>query len=481
MPDDMHRHPARILILVLLACMACSTCKRSKASPTMKIQLLPEASAATRLLLGDDEHFITAELAGDWTREEFPVQAHVPPVLKIIDMGSQRVVTTVNGWALGAPLDSGDQWYVAEHDEEYRYSLRHTGDASKRHDLEPPPGHWAMAAALRTGDQGIVILSSPLAPTRDRDLRRQKLWIASFALDSLTLSAERVLEVSLGDPANGRIADLPAGVAANPQRSQVYLVALPDPRPRPGDAADGGTGTTSQEDVLPWRLYSLDSRTLQEQWHTEFVPSPTHRGNAARSLALCLVTPTGDGARVVVVCGTSETSSLSPESMFSLDPGDGRIVESFDESFMKPATAFDWTAVYQVVAVPGSGRIALLRVLDLRDRWDRLDQITVFAPDQRKVVSTWQRSRGHLGDDFDRLKELYTNAIAVTSSGTLLIAPKTYHWSREYGLEGDWPTGFEQGARRAEVRGLVTTPTDWHHRDRPRVRARLEALGERVF
>ena len=228
---------------------------RSADPARLDVELIPEASAATRLTLSQSGRYAAAELRGDWIDEErFGSGRDVPPVVKLVDLASlgdagepsRRVVASITGWAMGAPTDDGDLLWVEEYFREYQFRIRSLARPEVTVALAPPPGSWTVKAALRFpgARHAVVILCSPVAgySWRDSDSRRERLWLAAIDIDTLAVAATLVLDVTTQWPG---LDGYGAGVAVGP--AHVYVAALP-------------------VDSTAWKVLAIDAATLQRRW-----------------------------------------------------------------------------------------------------------------------------------------------------------------------------------------------------------------------
>lgn len=75
------------------------------ASAMLQVETAGAASAATRLLLSPKGGYALAEIGGEWRDQAFLRGEKIPPVLKLIERQSGKLVATAAGWALGPPGD----------------------------------------------------------------------------------------------------------------------------------------------------------------------------------------------------------------------------------------------------------------------------------------------------------------------------------------------------------------------------------------
>lgn len=460
----------------------------------LQIELLPAASAATRLLVSQANKYAVAELHGSWVAEAFPGhEEEIPPVLKMIDLGTGKVIGNAYGWALGAPGDDGDLLFIEEFDEEYKYRVRSHKRPELIAELKPPDGFWLPKAALRTSapDRAIVVLWSAIAGVEWRlpEERQERLWIAVIARETLNVEATMTLDTATPNLGTERFS---IGVAANPIHSQIYIVELPKPHGAPD-----------------WHILALDANSLKIQWRTSLLPattlaetnslknsnkptsgklgrppipsvpqSPTPATASEERLSKnALIGVSGDGAYVAVVYGHHEKVGVDFDTMFILDASDGSLVRSLSGSDMKLA----WY-IHQIASIPGTSSIALLHLLHFRQGLGESYE-TVFhgvsTLDLAKgaQIGVYEVSKVVLGDDYDKINKLNPVALAARVDGLPLLAPQSFYWVRKYGGDENWPEGDGQGVEQPEVRGLVKTPLGWHTPGRRRVEERNRFLG----
>lgn len=453
---------------------------------TLTIDIIPQASAATRLLRSPSGRYLLAELRGRWAREAFGEHAgEVPPVLKLIERATGKVVAVVNGWPLGAPDDDGDVLYLEEHEAEYRYRVRSLAHPERHTLLAPPAGSWLVKAGLQVpaAQRALVVLWSPVPgePWREPRTRRERLWFASLDHGSLAVAAEATMEMTtprLGTDTYG------VGIVASPTRGEVYVATLPERSPA-------------------WPITAVDAASLTVRWTGEVAamaqgpvpssppspPSPSsppsppsvERERVSKSVLLAAA---GDGTRLLAVHGASHGVGVAPEAVLVFDAASGRQLGAVRDLPLGLAGV-----VHELVPVPDTPAVAMLHYLHYRDlgSWTtRLQGITRVKLDALTIDARYERSAAFLGAEaYERVERLVPGGLTAGADGTMLLAPQSYAWSKRYGYEGPWlPDGpvdrddKGRGTTRPEVRGLVQTPRTWHRAGRPRVDERLQAWGE---
>lgn len=428
----------------------------------LNIDILPQASGATRLLRSPSGRYLLAELHGTWAREAFGEHAgEVPPVLKLIESATGEVVAVVNGWPLGAPTDDGDVLYLEEHDVEYSYRVRSLARPELHTVLAPPAGLWLVKAGLRVPAAGraLVILWSPVPgqPWREPRTRRERLWFASLDPSSLQVATEATMEMTT--PRLG-MDSYDVGIATSPTRGEVYVAALPASSPA-------------------WPITAVDAASLKVRWTSEVeaiaqasMPPTVERERVRKGL---LLAAGGDGTRLAAVYGRRHRVGVAPEAVYVLDATSGQRV-----GVVRDLPLAD--VVHELAPVPDTPAVAMLHYLYYRARsnWTtELHGITRVDLGVLAVDAYYERSKAFLGEDaYERVKWLVPGGFASGAANTVLLAPQSYAWSRKHGYEVPWLTGQGRGTSRPEVRGLVRTPSTWHRAGRPRVDKRLRTWGE---
>lgn len=419
----------------------------SEISARLRVELIAEASAATRLTLSSGGRFAVAELRGSWIEEERLVSGRdVPPVVKLIDLRSpgdaaepaRRVVASVSGWAMGAPADDGDFLWIEKYGQEGRFRVRSLAWPATVAPLQPPPGVWTVKAALRwpAARHAVAILCSPVAGYAwlDSETRRERLWLASIDVDTLAIEATAALDVTTPWPA---LDPYRAGVAVGP--AHVYVAALPEKSPA-------------------WRVLALDVATLERRWQVtveladpgRFSEDAISRERASRHV---LLGPSGDGSVIAVVYGRRRRVGVEISQLVTLDAGDGRALDRLVEP---PGMA----TVHEVAAVPDEPAVALLQYAYDRQQGEyttRLQGVVKIDLRQMKILARYELSPEFMGPAvFERMRWLLPASLAVAPDGTILLAPANYYWARRHaGDDVSWPTSEGRGAERPEVRGLV--------------------------
>lgn len=463
---------------------------KGRGKAMIQIEILPAASAATRLLVSPDNKYVAAELHGTWVEEAFPGQEEaVPPVLKLIDLSTGNVVGSVNGWALGAPSDEGDLFFLEEFDEEYQYRLRSFKTPDLTLNLAPPAGFWLPKAALRitAPNRAVVVLWSAISGVEWRfpEERRERLWIASIDTEKFSLVSS--LTIDTATPMLGRTR-FSVGVAANPLRPQIYILELPEPQETPD-----------------WHVRAYSADSLQLQWRSSFSPAMVEGEKAGDSMQQpqdrrhsspppipqattkqtagserltknALIGVSGDGAYLAVVYGPEQRVGVGLEKLIIFNAADGSLLHMLTGSELKLTGQ-----VSTIASIPGAASVALLHLLRFREDLGENYQ-TVFHGgslvdlSKQTQSSVYEVSRVALGGEYDKLNKLLPGAMTVQKDGTLLIAPQSYYWVRTYGGNGNWPAELARGADQPEVRGLVKTPLNWHTVGRRRVNERRRFL-----
>ncbi|MCA9674002.1 MAG: hypothetical protein KC464_03090, partial [Myxococcales bacterium] len=169
---------------------------------------------------------------------------------------------------------------------------------------------------------------------------------------------------------------------------------------------------------------------------------------------------TDDGRHLAIVDGGVAPAGVEVEAVHVLDAGDGHLIGTV------PAPPALTTAVAVVAAVPGRDALALLQRYRHEVHGDRFAAVTVVDLAGGGVIDTLDVARTALGDRYEATRDLAPSTLACGPDLTVALAPHDDHF------DGG-------GLRTSSVRGLVTTPADWHQPDRPRVRARAAARAAR--
>lgn len=442
------------------------------------------AAAATRLVLARDERYVVAELGGVWRHDAFSRGRGVPPVLKLIDLQANKVVATANGWALGSPVDK-DLLYIEEHGEEYRYRVRSTARPDQKVDLTPPDGSWSVKAAIDVGaDLVAAVLWSGEPGFEWRDgAWREQLWIATIHRRDLRIQKTTTLHAmrtprNMPQDSRGKAEKYGGGVIGDPVRGQLYLAQYPAP------------GSEN------WHVAAYDA-SLEPLWDTELVsearkqePTETRERGGERRRAepapipstgeppdardqLAAITVTGNGAYVVVVRGSNAPFGGigRPAEAFFLDPTTGKVTKAVELDLAG--------SVREIVPVAGQPRIGLLHVTAFRDRGDgyadRFEGVSVLDAPSGTLDHVYRVAASALGRaGYEAAQALRPGAIAIDASGAVLLAPQDYQWAEKHlGATGlPQPASDGRGLDAPEIRGLVSTPSDWHQDSRPRVKER---------
>lgn len=395
----------------------------------MRVQMVEQAAGATRLLRSPSGRFVVAELAGDWTREMFGDRAdEVPPILFVIDTTTGERVATVNGWALGPPTDDGDLAYIEEHEQEYQYRVRSLTRPDLIASLEPPgDGVYAVRGTVRAGDRLVAVLWTA-TPTGDAE----QLWVASIDPTSLATVATATYAARM--PLRWDFRRLGAGLAATDAPASLYLLEYPTEGKR-------------------WHVTSLDARSLTQRWRTPFEGTSEYVGTETTGRN-AIITASGDGTEVAVVYGPERGGRVVPETVHVVGAASGQLARSLE---VPVAAATD---VIHAAPVPGRAAIALLHVVATRHDPAFFNGVTLLGLADGAIIDHFEVSRATVGDRLDDVRAQRPGALAVTPGLEAWVAPRS-------------------DPQPSNLASLVTTPTAWHRDDRPRVRARDEALGRR--
>ena len=400
----------------------------------------------------------------------------MPGVLKLL--GSKlELVKAVQGWPIGAPDDQGSLLYLEEFPEEYRYRVARTSD-DRTGALAPPEGYWHPKATV--GDPrskcAVVAMWSPV-PGNDwssaRD-RRERLWLASINRETLTVQAERLLEVTT--PMRNGYLRYDHGVAGG--GSLVALVEVPDP----------------SDDNPRWHVTALDCATLKTQWRTPLPPidppkqgaapaappdknrkkiappssSPLPRPSARQDRAdsSAEIQFSGDGRLLCVAVGRDDVYGIKSREIHVLAAASGKIKMSLHPNALPDLN------VSQMTPVPGQPAVAIHHLVMLRDGPERgRTFLSVSRVDLITGRAATVLSRGELGKRWKNGDSMTPQSSLLVAADQLWLAPVSFEWVAHSGIPGKWPMSDEVDARSPEVAPWISMPREWHRSNRPAVAA----------
>jgi hypothetical protein len=386
----------------------------------MKVDVLPAAAGATRLLLSPSGRYALAELGGEWLREEYGDRAaYAPPVLELIEVATGKVVRTATGWALGGPSDDGDQIYVEEHGKEFEYRVR-SMTRPNLVEAVAAPDLFAMRGGESAGSRRIVVLEG----------KDDQLWLAS--IDPATLKTRATTTIAMAIPRGAGGQSFGAGIASGP--SSIFLV---------GRIMESG-----------WQLVRLDAQTLAARWRLS-VP-----GDPIKNRALVVVG--GAGQRVALVTGPAgHDQKVEPRQVHRISIAKGALLDSV------PAPPHLFTgATTQTVPAPGRAAFVALHVPWTRDDGWYFSGVTLFDLARGRLSDEFRVDVDSVGDRLEAVQQLRPTSLACSAKLQVWLAP---YDDRFHG----------KGRQAAAVKGLVTTPPGWHRDSRPRIRARDALVGKR--
>ncbi len=354
-----NRHVGWAAALLLVACpwwsaLGCSKPEQSKYAP-VKSEVLAAATGSVSMRLSPSGRYMTL---------------HDGEATRVLDLEQdQREVFRKPAWPAGAADDDGAIYYFERQDDEERWTLRSSKDASKRVDVSPPEGfHWYLKAAERTAHHVVAIFASS-------PMYEKTAWAVSIDLDRFQQTADRALTLNQTFAADS--------LTTSVTEQQVYWM----PKGRDGRAV----------------VTAADAATLSERWTVELpLPTPPPPESPSGSLAL-----TGDGDYLFATVGHRRRGIPDSAGVYALRPSDGKILFG-----PRPESLEDiWRQNFASMApVPNSSSIALLLVSNLRDHRYKFFRIRVVDVAKAEITGELKE-----GDD--------ARSIAVNRTGTVLIAP----------------------------------------------------------